>query len=252
MTSAISSGSSDAGNVLKTVSPSASTTTCERVGDEPLLLDVATLVLWTCCLGIGVLGLVLPYSHPRSSPKLDEPVQAEVLNVELTKEAFPPPISASSPDPSAPPPLTEQTVVPDAPPLVAVAEPSAIGFALPVEGPVQVVEARLASHVRPVEGQVRTPASFAPPIQTMTYGQGEGRQPAPEYPARAVREGQEGSVRIRFSVNESGQVTLAEVAASSPWRLLNDAALRVVRERWRFNPGAMRRYEVSIRFELTK
>jgi hypothetical protein len=34
--------------------------------------------------------------------------------------------------------------------------------------------------------------------------------------------------------------------------LLNRAALRVVRERWRFSPGAIRVYEVSIRFELKK
>jgi periplasmic protein TonB len=94
--------------------------------------------------------------------------------------------------------------------------------------------------------------SVAPPVQTIVYGQGEGRQPAPDYPQRAIREGQEGTAVVRFTVEENGRVSAAELISPSPWALLNGAALRVVRERWRFRPGVLRLYQVSIRFELTK
>jgi TonB family protein len=59
-------------------------------------------------------------------------------------------------------------------------------------------------------------------------------------------------VTIRFSVGEDGRVISAEAVSPSPWSMLNDAALRVVRGRWRFREGSPRLYEVAIRFELTK
>src|SRR5690606_11982859 len=93
-------------------------------------------------------------------------------------------------------------------------------------------------------------AAPAPPVQTLTYGRGEGRQPAPDYPRVAVRQGQEGVVRVRFSVGEDGRVLGAEAVGRCPWPLLNDSALRAVREKWRFPRGAVRLYEVAIRFEL--
>jgi TonB family protein len=89
-------------------------------------------------------------------------------------------------------------------------------------------------------------------VQPLTFGQGEGRQPAPEYPRRAMQEGQEGLVGVRFTVGENGRVLTAEPIAPAPWPLLNEAALRAVRERWRFRPGPPRSYEVAIRFELKR
>jgi TonB family protein len=59
-------------------------------------------------------------------------------------------------------------------------------------------------------------------------------------------------VRVRFNVGENGRVTSAAATGPSPWPLLNEAALRVIRERWRFPGGAARAYEVAIRFALTR
>lgn len=213
---------------------------------------VFTSVLWLVCLAVGTVGLVLPYSRPRPPVKAPEPLTAEKLVVELTNDPLPPVDPEPAPPKAPPPALLQPLVPPTAPPLTAVAQPSpAIAFALPVPGPVRIVEAKQASHA-----QVQTPPKeTAAPVtvpQTLTYGRGEGRQPAPEYPRQAMREGQEGSVGIRFSVGENGRVLAAEVASRSPWPLLNEAAARVVRERWRFSAGAPRVYEVSIRFELRK
>ena len=213
---------------------------------------VFTFVLWSGCLIIGFLGIVLPYTRPSPPPKEQPAVKAEVLHVELSNDPLPPIIPQTGITPPQPPALDPvPTTMPEVPPMTTVAEPNAVAFALPVEGPVTIVEPAKASFAATPVAEPK-PAVAAPPVQVLTFGQGEGRQPAPEYPLRARREGQEGVVGIRFSVGEDGRVLSAATVSPSPWKLLNDSALRVIRERWRFSPGSLRLYEVSIRFQLTK
>jgi TonB family protein len=219
---------------------------------EPFILSVLTLVLWVSCLAVGWLGFNFPYARPQ--PKPPEPVVvAQRIQVELTSDSLPAVEPASTPpEPLTPPPLPDNTVVSAVPPLLAVAEPTpAIAFALPVEGPVRVVPAAQAAFVRPTAPVDPTPAP-APAAQPLTYGQGEGRQPAPSYPLAARRQGQEGTVLIRFTVGTDGRVLSAEAAKPSPWPLLNDAALAAVRGSWRFSSGPVRLYEVPIQFVLKK
>ena len=147
----------------------------------------------------------------------------------------------------AQPPPDELT--PPQPVAVAHASP-AIAFALPVEGPTRIVETGRAEYSRP--STTNTIAVATPPAQTLVYGQGEGKQPEPEYPLLARRQGKEGTVVVRFTVGENGRVIVAEPFAPSPWPLLDEAALRVVRERWRFRSGPTRVYDVAIRFNLSK
>lgn len=209
-----------------------------------------TLVLWNLCLTVGIVGFVFPYMRPRAP--FAEPLptlQAELIKVELTEIDLPPqpiPQPAAVPQPAAIKPME----ISKAPPLIAVAEPSReIAFALPVEAPAKIVQAELAAASRPAEQTATAPA---PPVQTLKFGSGEGKQPAPQYPARAQREGQEGVVLVRFLVGENGRVLSAEAASPSPWPLLNESAVRAIRERWRFNADRLRIYEVAIRFELRK
>lgn len=212
---------------------------------------VITLVLWTGCLIVGFVGFVLPYARPVPPKKLEPPIQAKILQVELTNDPLPP-ITQQPETSVAPPPdlMQPPAAIPEVPPMTAVAEPSTVAFALPVEGPVVLVEPAKASFTAaPVE---QPKPVQAPLVRTLTYGQGEGRQPAPEYPLRARQEGQEGVVAIRFSVGDDGRVLAAEAVGPSPWKLLNDSALRVIRERWKFSSGSIRLYEVSIRFQLKK
>ena len=227
---------------------------CDPTEDPVSLLSVFTLVLWVGVLGVSAFGLVYSYARPQPLRPTPAPVQAEIIRVELTSEPLPPLESASRlPDPLQPPPLPDQLQSPPpAPSIAAVADPvAAIAFPMPIEGPVRVVEPKQATYVRPESTALAAPAP-APPIQALTYGRGEGRQPAPDYPPQAMRQGQEGTVTVRFSVGENGRVFSAEASSPSPWPLLNQAAVRVVRERWRFRAGAVRLYEVAIRFELTK
>jgi len=251
------------------------------VRGETAVVPVFTLVLWLACLLVGGLGFVLPYARPQPPAPPVPVVQAQLIRVELTSQPKPPPeaIQPAPPDPSPPPPLFAPAPPPQAPQLVAVALPSpAVAFALPIEAPARIVEVKQAAFVRPAPppapvapstapGRSSSPPSTgpgassgppgknpapAPAVQTLTYGEGEGNQPAPGYPVAARRAGQEGTVVIRFSVGADGRVLAAEPSSPSPWGALNREALRVVREQWRFKPGPVRLYEVAIRFELRK
>lgn len=217
------------------------------------MLSVVTLVLWVSCVVIGGLGLTLPYARPVPNLPAAAPVQAEILKVELTAATVP--VHSLEPRPTdlpSPPSPPEPAVVapPPAAAMIAVTEPiPALAFPLPVEGPVRLVEPALASHA-PEPSRVARETSVSVPVRALAYGEGEGRQPGPDYPRQAVRERQEGAVTVRFSVGENGRVVATETVSAAPWPLLNESALRVIRERWRFRPGPPRLYEVTIRFEL--
>jgi periplasmic protein TonB len=63
------------------------------------------------------------------------------------------------------------------------------------------------------------------------------RNPLPIYPAVARRREQQGTVTVRVLVGADGSVERAEIADSSGFDALDDAALETVRSRWRFVPA---------------
>lgn len=235
-----------------------------RIVDAVDTIQVVTSVVCLGCLVIGALGLKLGYPEPMPPAREPEPMVAERVEVELTREPVPL-VSVVPVTPATPPPLMASIAPPAAPSLAAVAEPSpAITFPLPVVGPVRVVEVADTQPTAAPSGpstnsvpastqaSVGTPSEGTPAIQPLVFGQGDGRQPAPRYPSRARTAGQEGTVVVRLQVLENGRVSSAVPAQPCPWPLLNDEAVRTVRELWRFRPGPVRLYEVPIRFELGK
>ena len=210
--------------------------------DDTPLAPVLTFVAWVVCLAIGLLGFLMPYSRPHRPIKAPESVKVERLVVELSKE---PEVALGNEhppgSPSSPTPLPADAM---APPPIAVAQPSsAIAFAVPVEGPTRVVPFDQATYARPS-------STAKPAVQRLTFGQGEGRQPTPEYPVQAIQQHQEGTVVVRLVVGENGQVSSAEATQPCPWPMLNEAALRAVRQQWRFSPGSLRVYDVAIHFQI--
>lgn len=204
------------------------------------LAQLTTLVIWSLCASVGLFGFVLPYQRPHAATQ-PAPMTVEMLNVQLSAVPEMQPASAAGGQPSA-----AAMNLPQVPQPVAVAEPStAVAFALPVKNITQIADVRNASYVQAPANHVTAPA-----VQHITFGQGEGRQPAPEYPSRARREGQQGTVVVRLTVGENGSVLAAEAVTPSPWPLLNDSAVRTVKHRWAFAGGRTRVYEVPIRFEL--
>jgi protein TonB len=61
--------------------------------------------------------------------------------------------------------------------------------------------------------------------------------PAPSYPPQALRLRQEGLVMLRVLVDEAGRPAEVAVEASSGFRLLDEAAMKIVRKRWHFVPA---------------
>jgi TonB family protein len=235
-----------------------------REMEDVSLLSVATFVLWLSCLAVGIAGLWLRYPEPQLEIKQPPPVVAEVMHVELTDESAPAPPDIGAPQTppeesgAQPPPMPSAPAAPAAPPMIVVAAPSpTIAFAQPVETntPTQIVEPKQAVPVHaPATAATQTTAQYAsnapPTPQCIIYGQGEGRQPAPDYPLEAKLAHQQGSVVVRFTVGEDGRVQNAQALKPSPFPLLNQAAVRTVHESWRFRAGPPRTYDVEIEFQL--
>jgi protein TonB len=87
----------------------------------------------------------------------------------------------------------------------------------------------VAAGPKPVEREVvRTPPS--------TQGRG-ARITQPEYPPAARRAGEEGTVTLKVFVTEGGRAGQVEVAKSSGFPKLDEAAVKEVQRNWRFVPG---------------
>ena len=224
-----------------------------QVRHSPTSLTVFTLVLWITWLSVGVVGARWARRPQAYAPPAPEPPPIQAQRIEVQVEEQPSaPAPSDQPDRPAedPPPDREPPAdVPPVPPLPAVAAPSpSIAFSVPVEGPVRLVAPAQAGPA------LAHPPAPAPPAVTtvrhLTYGQGEGRQPAPDYPPEAVAAHEEGVVGVRLKVGPDGSVLTAHVASPSRWPLLNRAAVEAVRERWHFRNLAPGLYEVSIRFQL--
>ena len=89
-------------------------------------------------------------------------------------------------------------------------------------------------------------------MQHLVFGRGEGKQPKPEYPLEAKLAHQQGTVVVEFTVGEDGRVQNAKVIESCPFPLLNQSAVRTVREQWRFRPGPARTLQVPIEYQLVQ
>jgi len=221
------------------------------------ITSLFTSSVWAVCLAVGALGLWLEYSRPTAPLANQPPVTAQLVHVELTNDPLPQPDVARQPlaANAIPTPAPAPAIsLPNPPALLQVAAPDApVAFALPVSAPAQIVDKSAATHSAPSDQVNADPsATAALPVQQLTFGRGEGKQPAPVYPRRALTEGQQGVVKVAFTVAPDGRVAEAALSAPSPWPLLNEAALRAVREKWRFTAGALRRYEAPINFQLRR
>lgn len=236
-------------------------------GGVPTIVAAWTLGVWLTCLLAGLCGILVPYPRERILVKEPPPIVAETLQAQLAPDepaqaeptpAETPEIPPPPPEPAAPPP--------EAPSLPPVALPTPeIALAVPVEGPTQTVAPALARPMPPAPAHPAAPAahpgppSSSPPhaaaasgVRHLTFGVGEGAQPSPDYPSAAVNAGEQGSVGVRFTVDEAGRVVSAELQSPSRWPLLNESALHAIRERWHFAPGPRRQFDVVIQFQLNQ
>jgi TonB family protein len=210
------------------------------------LMPIGAAVVWIGCMGIGITGILMPSIPPAASPKATLPTEVTLIQGELSRDtsplqkAMPPPAPQQDMAPPAP-----ALIAPVAPPMIALAAPTAsLAFALPTSGPVSTAP---PAEAIPAHDQAKSVT--APTVQRISYGQGEGRQPKPEYPPEAQVARQYGKVLVRFTIAEDGHVNSAQAIEPCPYPLLNQSAVRTIREEWRFEPGPARVKEIVIEFD---
>jgi protein TonB len=81
-----------------------------------------------------------------------------------------------------------------------------------------------------------TPEPDPLPITAPIGRAGYLNNPAPDYPALAVRQGWQGTVLLRVRVLSTGKVEAVEVKQSSGRKILDDEAIRTVKQ-WLFSPS---------------
>lgn len=182
-------------------------------------------------LAIGLVGLKAPRVIHKPLSEISEPVPV----VFTPPEEQPKPVVEEKQEE---PDQTQQTEA-DTPQVITVVAPANanVAFAVPVQGAVAVAtEARLATPPPIVTTHAASkPQQFLP----STAGDG-GSYPEPNYPLTAMRNQYQGTVTIEIMVDPSGAITDAKVFKSSGYSVLDDAALNVVKNRWRFPPGGNR------------
>jgi len=180
-------------------------------------------------LVIGLIGLKVP-----------RVVQKPLIEVtEAAPVIFTPPEDQPQPEPNVQPdePAPQDTPL-DTPQVVTVVAPAdaPVAFAVPVQGVVIIAkEARLATPPPPVTQAQVGPTKFD---QNAKDG---GTYPEPKYPPLAWAHQYQGTVTLEILVDESGKITSVKVKKTAGYSVLDDAAVKVVKDSWRFPPtGAPR------------
>ena len=120
---------------------------------------------------------------------------------------------------------------------MAAADPTSVAFAVPVQGAVAIAPAAHLATPPPPVGQAPARAvQFNPNVSD------GGSYPPPMYPGVAQRNHYEGTVTIEIAVAADGKIIEAKVYKSSGFSVLDEAALDVVKRRWRFPAGSSRLY----------
>jgi periplasmic protein TonB len=156
-----------------------------------------------------------------------EPVRQEAeLNIEIVRPPKPP--EPPKPEPPKPTPPKVQPKEARVLPQIQQSEPLASTEGESTEPPVAVA---------PVVSEPEPPPP--PPPEPVTEPMGRAgylNNPAPDYPAQAVRQGWQGTVLLRVRVLANGSVESVEVKQTSGKKLLDDEAMRTVK-RWSFEPA---------------
>jgi protein TonB len=212
------------------------------------VLSVLSTVIWLTWAAAGLAGLRFTNGHPAHLRRSETPITVERMNVNVVKsEPRSSPNVAAEPRAQLPLPQLPQSI--PLPALAPVADPRLdVPFPVAVKGPSKVVE---SSQAAPIQLQQSvSKAASGPPVDHLTFGEGEGDQPAPEYPREAKLAHEEGTVVVQMTIGENGDITDAKVTSASPWPILNQAALRAVRDTWHFGKGPVRYKDIEFDFEL--
>jgi periplasmic protein TonB len=202
--------------------------------DFPTLLQLATLVFWLACVAVGVVGSAWHTSFMNTVPPLSvkQLTIAVSTDIPLTPDASPSPAN----------PAVAPVALPPAPPALTTPSP-----AIDLAAPMPIVNIAAPSTVHIAVGL--HPASAAALVHHLVLGQGEAQFIRLTYPEEAQLSDEEGSVGVQFTQGDDGHVSEAHLARPSRWPILNEAALKAVRQS-PFPPGQPGSYDISFEFKL--
>jgi protein TonB len=174
---------------------------------------------------IGLVGLKPPAIVVRQLPPV-----AESSIVPFT----PPPEEQPKPEEivqnDEPPPQDAPIEAPQVVTIVAAVDSPNVSFPVPVPGATAVAPAHLASPPPPSNYRPSAPVKFDPNAAS------EGSYPKGSYPGYALRNRMQGTVTLIVKVDSSGHVVDATIQKTSGFTLLDESAVKTIKERWRFPP----------------
>lgn len=182
---------------------------------------VAIIIVALIHIGIGY-ALVTGLAQSAVKKAIERVTTVDIEEPEEPEEEPPPPEPDTPPPPIvAPPPPINIAVTP--PPIVTVQTPPPpappIRIAAPAPAPAPPPAPSQARGVRP-----KNQSSWAGRIQS-------------NYPARALREGTEGTVGVSVTVSPEGRVTACSVTSSSGSSALDEAACQGMQRYARYDPA---------------
>jgi len=193
-------------------------------------------------LVVGMVGLKSPGIFVRTIKTPAEPVKIEILQPEI-KPAQPEVLKPKEEE--QPPDLSD--TAPQIVQIVAAAPSPSIKFAVTV--PNANLLAPTAEMAPPPPQKISQQSPQAPVRFDRSLSDG-GSYPDPMYPSLALRSQMQGTVYVEVQVDATGAITSVKLQKSSGHHTLDEAALQVVKTRWRFPPGVERWYVWACTFKL--
>jgi protein TonB len=151
-------------------------------------------------------------------------VMVNLINPLPKKEEPPPPAPPKPPPPKKVTLVKETPIVRQQPLPILVAEATVVQIAESVVPPPEPVK-----EVPPAPEFIEAPTKPVAPAQLSELSLACPQRSQPDYPAVSRRKGEQGQVRLRVELDETGQITLVKVAASSGYARLDNAGIAAVK-----------------------
>lgn len=193
----------------------------------PMLSRRALVFVGIVLLHVGFVYVLNAGLATKAVEAVFGPMETTLIEEEITEEDKPPP----------PPPEVE--VAP--PPFVP---PPDIAIDIPAE----------SSNTTAITATTQKPVAKPPPPPPVarTPPKANPRRPPslPDYPAQSKRLGEEGATVLRLYILEDGRVGEAQVAKSSGFPRLDEAAVKHAKRSWKFQPGTEGGKPVAMWYEF--
>jgi protein TonB len=186
------------------------------------------LLVWSLIAAAHGLLLAPFLQRPQTAASLG-PAQTVMVRLisEAAPETPPPPLPQPTPPPRPEPKVLSSTRPSESPMTAPPPEDE------PAE-PAPTAPPTVAATPAPTAAAAESAApSLVPPDFRAAYL----NNPGPQYPYASKRLREEGEVLLKVLVSESGQAEQVRVEQSSGYPRLDEAAVDVVRKRWRFVPA---------------